>query len=362
MYFIRTQYSLQIASQIQQFLEISNSIITGSLILKLLMHDYVWPIGDIDILVPLNKISIDAFKQLLISIASPPDPKPSDETSSDDDDDDNNIDKEAKRYHVLGYNRLSVRSFQPQNAPEIFRNEKELTEDEKNEEEKERNEINELDTYLSETVKDIAYGYNNQTYSRHTRSAHFCINSCIGAKDKQIDFVFIPEPDIARAGSLINWMKFNFDLQICANAITAKSAYSYAPFEIARREAFLRNDHYCCDILRVKPRRISKTDEKKAVDDEDQISLIMKEYGIQLTHKKRFAYQPRPGWRCRCDEIGPTRIKKYEDRGYNVSTGSYEDYLKWKRNPSYTYYDNTFSYDFYNFNILGCDCMYGDFF
>lgn len=192
-------------------------------------------------------------------------------------------------------------------------------------------------------LKEIEMNVDYNGYSKHTRSAYFIIDSLVGAKDRRIDVVFIPEPDISRAGSLVNWMKLNFDLQICANAILSNSAYSYAPFEIAKKEAFLRFDKYCYDVLRVKPtqpKKKYKTQHELILSFFNNPSGKMKEYGIKIVHTDRWNYEQfeetnGPRWCCMCSEIAPARVMKYEDRGYKINTGSYANYLKWKENQGY---------------------------
>lgn len=183
-------------------------------------------------MVPLNEKNVAAFKKFLSSIA--------DRTES-----------------VSGHDSLCAESFHtgtsPARAPD--------TEDEKVAEVDERFSFDDARREIVKLIEEENDGYD---YTKHVRSVYFKIALKSGEskashyysddpsllKDSldQLDFVFVPECDVAKYGSMCDWMQYNFDLQVCANAITHNSLFCLAPHEIISRVAFMRLDQYCLDV------------------------------------------------------------------------------------------------------------------
>ena len=142
-----------------------------------------------------------------------------------------------------------------------------------------------------DTIEDVENSYD---YQKHVRGIYYSVEMPgVG----NLDIIFLPEADTKACGGLVQWMKLNFDFQICANAILPRTAYCLAPHEIASRKAFLRVDQYCQDCDEADP---SICDESTRWEDFDEV--------------------------CDCANIVPRRVEKYRERGYNVEAGTHEAY------------------------------------
>eukprot|EP01127_Copromyxa_protea_P007931 TRINITY_DN1805_c0_g1_i2.p1 TRINITY_DN1805_c0_g1~~TRINITY_DN1805_c0_g1_i2.p1 ORF type:complete len:231 (-),score=82.48 TRINITY_DN1805_c0_g1_i2:15-707(-) len=122
------------------------------------------------------------------------------------------------------------------------------------------------------------------------------------------DVVFVKEQHVtAYPNGILDWMKYNFDFQICANAITPTGAYCIAPHEIARRVAYLRQDQYCCSC-----------------DNEEPFCLPPEVMKFTANCENRWPELDYPP--CNCENIIPRRIQKYQKRGYKVVLGEWKNY------------------------------------
>lgn len=322
--FIETKFSTEIAREVEKFQKETDALITGSVVLKVLANE-PWDVKDLDILVPLNEKSIDAFEKLVRRIVPP---KERDEDEEDEFDDDDDYQDFTGNAHITKFDSLNFRSFQPNDDAAMFIPTEALTKEQKKQEKKDAKNFK----LMREKFRNIRDMCENYGYNKHVRAIYFACDSLIGSKKSQMDVIFVPEQDILQTGSLINWMKYNFDFQICANAILTKSAYCLAPQEIANRVAYLRLDQYCCDVKRV-PKVMFDENASKAKKKyiwksrEDQ----MLEEGMQLIPDVRWSSQFDDYGMCNCQEIAPNRVRKYEKRGYHVETGTCAQYKEWRK-------------------------------
>jgi hypothetical protein len=170
--------------------------------------------------------------------------------------------------------------------------------------------------------------WNRRDYSKHLRSIYYQVrlnrlhlfksmcecapqfecDSCYSPR-LTIDFLFIPVCDmesaadtLGEAATVFDWMRMNFDMDICANAIFASNIQCLVPSQIARRQATLRQDQYCRDL------EILKSEWQEG------------HYAACLSSLRRYLISIN----CNCIDILPRRYKKYTDRGYDVELGFVE--------------------------------------
>jgi hypothetical protein len=323
--FIRENFTVSVTQEIEKFQNATGALITGSAVLKILANE-PWDIKDLDIIVPLNEKSIDAFATLVRACV----PKKDRDVWTDDEEEDEVVDDDedfSGTAHVTKFDSLRFPSFQPpDNAASYAQN---LTENEKKQQETDRANFKKLTAKFS-AIKDMCENFG---YNKHVRAVYFAIDSFIGASDKMMDVVFVPEEDLNNCGGLINWMKYNFDFQICANAILPKSAYCMAPLEISNRSAFLRLDQYCCDVKRVPP--------KFTPDISDPLGRYIYLTTEEMMLTKGIEFKSEVRWQnqfdemygcCNCERIAPKRLEKYEKRGYKVESGTCAQYKEWRKN------------------------------
>jgi hypothetical protein len=313
---------VSITQEIEKFQNATGALITGSVVLKVLANE-PWTTNDLDIIVPLNETSISAFTEL-VRACVPEKERDTDDDSENDEDDEGSYVEWMGNAHITKYDSLRFPSFQPRDnaafLAEIY------TEEQAQQQLQDR-------AKLTAKFSDIKDMYENYGYQKHVRAVYFAIDSFIGATDKKMDIIFVPEEDLNNVGGLVNWMKYYFDFQICANAILPNSAYCLAPLEISNRIAHLRLDQYCCDVTRAEP-QISETKKKSKKEKQwksaEELNL---EKGIQLTTEVRWNEQFDEVYfgSCNCTRIVPDRVTKYEERGYKIETGTCTQYKEWRK-------------------------------
>jgi len=165
---------------------------------------------------------------------------------------------------------------------------------------------------IAKTVVNAVTTADN-TYQKHIRSLYFNIEMvkpgeqekcrCIGQGGSvvninecpsyhfKVDMLFVPEEDVVRSGSLWNWMKRNFDIQVTVNGVGPNGVKCMAPHEIQSRTAYLRTDQYC----QSEGGKANPTGSSKVV--------------------------------CRCRVIVRERVRKYKSRGYEVKNIPFSEYL-----------------------------------
>jgi hypothetical protein len=264
---------------------------------------------------------------------------------------------------VSGHDSLSAASYHtgqsPARAPE--------TDDEKVSEAYERFSFDDARRALMKLIARDEEGYD---YTKHVRSVYCKLRMDSPAPEtnddrvESLDFVFIPEVDLAKYASICDWMQYNFDLQICANAITAKSLYCLAPHEIISRVGFMRLDQYCVNIEPddeyeedcfecTSPKEVAlslmaellgkknEADEKAksnrwwrrtqpVVKPKSELKLFF------VVHPESdVARTPAHRWnnvkRCECACIIYNRIRKYNMRGFDIIYGTQSEYQFFER-------------------------------
>jgi len=224
--------------------------------------------------------------------------------------------------HITKFDSLTYRSFQPKKGAAMFK--PQLSKQESTQLENDRKIFRELIKKF-DAVKDICENFG---YNKHVRAVYFNIDFIVGAPKKTMDVIFVPEMDIANCGGLINWMKYNFDLQICANAISAESAYCYAPKEIANGKGYIRLDQYCCGVTITDP---PPTPSEDSIKSPRRQRFRVEEHGIEAIEDQRWESQFDEDYgTCNCPEIVVQRILKYRERGFQIVAGTFDEYEKWR--------------------------------
>jgi len=185
-----------------------------------------------------------------------------------------------------------------------------------------------------------------------------------------IDLLLVPEPDVVRAGGTVfRWMALNFDLDICANALSARGALAcLAPHDLLARRAVMRMDQYCLNVelfgppkasrpehegqaaasspgqpqgqpapppTKHKPKDPKKRHHRRPLSSQQRLDVSERvgmltvadldwiDAHIRLSPAAvRFRDDEAP---CNCVNIIPRRILKYVKRGYDVQIGGLLD-------------------------------------
>lgn len=322
--FVRSEFTQFVTQEIEKFQNATGAMITGSVVLKILANE-PWDVKDLDMIVPLNEASINAFETLIRAIGKPIDRDEDDDEEYDYGDED--FQEFTGNAHITKFDSLKFRSFQPKDDAAKFIELSKFTEEQEEQEKKDQANF-QLMRQKFRNIKDMCENFG---YNKHVRAVYFAIDELIGAPKKKMDVVFVPEEDLKNVGGLVNWMKYNFDFQICANAVLPKTVYSLAPLEIANRAAFLRLDQYCCDVKRV-PKQVVEVKPNKYGYSYKSRAETMLEEGLELVTDVRWKDQFEEYYgMCNCEEIAPNRVRKYEKRGYHVETGTCTQYKEWRK-------------------------------
>lgn len=217
-----------------------------------------------------------------------------------------------------------------------------------NDEEKKEFEERGADEVLRQSLASMMEGEEDSfDYTKHVRS-YYCKISlevpagtpCDSDRIQSIDVVFIPAADMAKYGSPCSWMKYNFDLQICANAITTNGLYCLAPHEISAHLAFMRLDQYCLDIVRDTRyyadayECILTMDGDTEAGEEDEEAREMRHFLVvhpESYIERKDSHRWKHASRCECFSIIYNRIQKYMTRGFHFIYGTYEDYERFQK-------------------------------
>jgi hypothetical protein len=314
---LRTQF-VDATDHIAEFQQASGALISGSFVLKF-FAGHTWDVKDLDLIVPLNEKSIEAFVKLVCAIVPP---KERDEDADEDEEEDDGLEEGSDAHwewsgltHITKFDSLDRISMQPKEGASC------LPQGMKKNDAKYTAYTKQMRRKFS-PIRSVCESYG---YNKHVRAIFFAIDQLKQNPALKMDVVFVPEIDIESVGGLINWMKYNFDFQICANAITPSSTYCLAPLEIASRIAFCRMDQYCCD---------ARIDEKPPEAKKQQQRGRPQKEGPHVTVLEQVRWEN--DWdcgdqgMCACVEIVPDRIEKYQRRGYFVLTGTCKEYHQWR--------------------------------
>lgn len=166
------------------------------------------------------------------------------------------------------------------------------------------------------------------SYDKHVRSCYFAIHlvssstahlcRCSNLSDedgatpihcpadhRSLDVIFVPQqdlgPTIASASDLLyQWICREFDFDICASAISTKRLFCMVPGAFLRRETIFRMNQYCV--------RVPKGSRFQHSDTPDIVEAT-------------FSDVPRYDHFCNCAQIVPSRIAKYQHRGFTIVAG-----------------------------------------
>lgn len=303
---------------ILRFQQDAQAVISGSFVLKFFAK-HTWDVKDLDLIVPLNEKSIAAFVVLVKAIVPPKD-NPEDEDDFDGYDQDEAEDDDpywewSGYSHITKFDSLDRQSVQPKDGASTLATGKQ----------KNSAEYNAYMKLMRRKFCPLKPMCDSFGYNKHVRAIFFAIDQLKQDKRRKMDVVFVPEVDLKATGGLLQWMKYNFDFQICANAITPTSSYCLAPLEIASRMAYCRMDQYCCDakIEDKPPKKGNRNRGNKQGEGGPFVNLI------EEVRWER-DWDGGDGGMCACTEIVPDRIKKYHDRGYFVMTGTCKEYQEWR--------------------------------